>query len=139
MTVRAGRIIRGTDHPLSKLTEDDVRLILAAVDERERLRAEANRLSNKSLAQRICVSLRTVDRITQAKGWKHVQREEEPMTARKTVISPEDEQLILALLAEREKHARQVRLLSDSKIAKKFGVSSHAVRELARGRAWREF
>lgn len=72
MTVRAGRIIRGTDHPLSKLTEDDVRLILAAVEERERLRAEANRLSNKSLAEKMGVSLRTIDRITQARGWTHV-------------------------------------------------------------------
>lgn len=64
--------VRGTDHPLSKLTDDDVRLILACVAERERLRKEANRLSNEALAVKFNVHLRTIDRVTCRKGWFHI-------------------------------------------------------------------
>ena len=65
-------ISRGTDHHNAKLTDDDIRLIRECVAERERLREEARQLSNESLAQKFDVSLRTIDRVTQCRGWIHV-------------------------------------------------------------------
>jgi len=64
--------VRGTDHPLSKLTDDDIRLIRECVAERERLRQEANRLSNEALAAKFNVHHRTIERVTQRIGWIHV-------------------------------------------------------------------
>lgn len=64
--------VRGTDHPLSKLTDDDIRLIRECVAERERLRQEANRLSNEALAAKFNVHHRTIERVTQRRGWIHV-------------------------------------------------------------------
>jgi len=64
--------VRGTDHPLSKLTDDDVRLIRECVAERERLREEARRLSNEALAEKFGVHHRTIERVTQCRGWIHV-------------------------------------------------------------------
>lgn len=64
--------VRGTDHPLSKLTDDDVRLIRECVAERERLREEARRLSNEALAEKFGVHHRTIERITQYRGWIHI-------------------------------------------------------------------
>lgn len=63
---------RGSELPQSKLTEDDIKLIWKCVNERKRLRDEANKLSNESLAQKFDVSLRTIDRITQRRGWIHI-------------------------------------------------------------------
>ena len=66
------KVKRGSELSWSKLTEDDVRLINAAVDERNRLRMEAKQLSNKSLADKFGVSLRTMDRVTSGETWGHV-------------------------------------------------------------------
>lgn len=63
---------RGTDLPHAKLDEDSVRLILSAVAERDRLRAEAAQLSNKSLALKFGVHYRTIDRIVAGENWTHV-------------------------------------------------------------------
>ena len=63
---------RGTELPQTKLNEADVRLILDCVSERERLRKEANSLSNEALAQKFDVHVRTIERITQRRGWIHV-------------------------------------------------------------------
>ena len=63
---------RGAALPQAKLTDEDVRLIRKCVAERERLRQEANQLSNESLAKKFDVSLRTIDRITQRRGWIHI-------------------------------------------------------------------
>jgi hypothetical protein len=64
--------VRGTDHPLSKLNDDDIRLIRECVAERERLRQEANRLSNEALAEKFGVHHRTIERITGRRGWIHI-------------------------------------------------------------------
>ena len=66
------KVKRGSELPQAKLTEDDVRLIRQAVEERERLRAEASRLTNKSLAGFFNVHQRTIDKITEGHGWTHV-------------------------------------------------------------------
>lgn len=57
--------------PWSKLTEDDVRLIRAAVGERERLRQEARELSNASLAEKFGVHTRTIEKVIQGYSWGH--------------------------------------------------------------------
>lgn len=64
-------IKRGSELPQSKLTEADVELIRQCVLERERLREEANKLSNEALAKKFEVHTRTIDRVTQYRGWIH--------------------------------------------------------------------
>lgn len=63
---------RGTELPQAKLTESDARLILDCVVERERLKDEARKLSNDALAEKFDVHVRTIERITQRRGWIHV-------------------------------------------------------------------
>lgn len=63
---------RGSALPHAKLDESTVREILAAVAKRERLRAEAAKLSNKALAAKHGVHERTIDRITAGENWTHV-------------------------------------------------------------------
>ena len=65
-------ISRGTDHHNAKLTDDDIRLILDCVAERERLIAEARKLTNAELAKKFDVHFRTIDRVTSGRGWAHV-------------------------------------------------------------------
>jgi hypothetical protein len=64
--------VRGTDHPLSKLTDDDIRLIRECVAERERLINEARKLTNAELAKKFDVHANTIGRVTQFRGWVHV-------------------------------------------------------------------
>ena len=64
--------IRGSAHCNAKLTEDDVRLILSAADERKKLLAEAYQLSNSKLAEKFEVSKHTVEKISQGRSWAHV-------------------------------------------------------------------
>ena len=66
------KVKRGTELPHAKLTETDVRLVLDAVAEREKLRSQARTLSNKALAERLGVHVRTIDRITAGENWGHV-------------------------------------------------------------------
>lgn len=63
---------RGEELPQAKLTKEDIRLIWQCVAERERLREEARRLSNKALAEKFGVHYRTIERITQRWGWVHI-------------------------------------------------------------------
>jgi len=63
---------RGETLPQSRLTNDDVRLIHEAVEERQRLREQANQLSNQALAQKLGVHQRTVDKVVQRRSWMHV-------------------------------------------------------------------
>jgi hypothetical protein len=63
---------RGSQLPQSKLTEEDAKLILKCVEEREKLRHEAAQLSNSMLAKKFEVHVRTIERITQRRGWIHV-------------------------------------------------------------------
>lgn len=65
-------VLRGSDLPQAKLNDDDVRLIRAAVRERDRLKREASELSNYALARKFGVHTRTVEKITQGESWAHV-------------------------------------------------------------------
>lgn len=64
--------VRGEDCHNAKLTEADAALILQCVAERERLRLEAAKLSNYALAEKFNVHVRTIERVTQRRGWIHV-------------------------------------------------------------------
>lgn len=63
---------RGSDHYKAILTEDDVRIIRAAAEERARLRAEASRLSNLELAFKFGVGKKCIERIVARQTWSHV-------------------------------------------------------------------
>jgi len=56
----------------AKLTEADIKLIRGAVIERNRLREEARRLSNKALAEKFSVHFRTIEKITSYETWSHI-------------------------------------------------------------------
>lgn len=68
------KVKRGSQLPWAKLNEDDVRLILEMKDrhkrELERLMATS---SNKALAEKFGVHYRTIERITEGRGWTHVE------------------------------------------------------------------
>lgn len=63
---------RGEQLPQSKLTDDDVRLIHAAVKEREYLRSEASKLTNKKLAEKFDVHIRTIEKAINGYSWSHI-------------------------------------------------------------------
>lgn len=67
------KVKRGEALPQSKLDNDDVRLILLAVKERDRLRAEASLLSNSALAEKFGVHIRSIDRVTAGYSWTHIE------------------------------------------------------------------
>lgn len=62
---------RGSQLPHAKLTEDDVRLVRELVDERDRHKAIAAALTNRKIADKFGVHVRTIDRITAGNGWGH--------------------------------------------------------------------
>jgi len=66
------KVKRGSELPHAKLTEDDVRLILSLVGEREALKRQASSLTNARIAHKFAVSTRTIDRITAGETWSHV-------------------------------------------------------------------
>ena len=63
---------RGSELPQSKLDEDDVRLIISLIHERESLRAQASELTNAKIAEKFGVHYRTIDHISAGKTWGHV-------------------------------------------------------------------
>lgn len=63
---------RGKDLPWAKLSEDDIRLIRACVEERERLRAQAAELSNAKLAEKFGVHEATIEKVLSGVTWGHV-------------------------------------------------------------------
>ena len=63
---------RGSALTQSKLDESDIATIRQCVAERERLRAEANRLSNAALAKKFGVHQRNIEKIIQGIIWSHV-------------------------------------------------------------------
>lgn len=63
---------RGSQHYRAKLTEDDVKLLLACKAERDRLLSEARELSNARLAGKFGVNEKAVERIFYRAGWGHV-------------------------------------------------------------------
>lgn len=54
------------------LTDEDVRLIRALVEERRRLTAEARKLSNKLIAEKFGIKERSVERIISGEQWGRV-------------------------------------------------------------------
>ena len=63
---------RGSQLPQAKLTEADVRLVLKAIEERDRLKRELAQLTNAALAEKFGVHVRTIDRISAGEAWIHV-------------------------------------------------------------------
>lgn len=63
---------RGSALTQSKLDESDIATIRQCVAERERLRAEANQLSNASLAKKYNVHQRTIEKAIAGYTWSHV-------------------------------------------------------------------
>jgi len=66
------RFKRGEQLSHNKLTARDVKWIREQVEERERLRHEANKMSNAKLAEKLGVHQRTVDRVISYQNWSHV-------------------------------------------------------------------
>lgn len=64
--------VRGSAHPLAKLTEHDVALILQLAAERAELLRQARELSFRALAEKFEVSESTVQRIVYGERWGHV-------------------------------------------------------------------
>lgn len=60
---------RGEQHYRCKLTDEDVRLILALVEEREALYQKAKALSNRVLGEKFEVSHKTIEKIAAGIRW----------------------------------------------------------------------
>lgn len=63
---------RGSKHYRSRFTEDEVKLILELVKQREELRIKASQLSNRRLAEKFDVHYRTIEKIAQCRTWTHL-------------------------------------------------------------------
>jgi hypothetical protein len=63
---------KGSQHWNSKLTEDDVRLILALNEERLRLREELSRVTTTAMAEKFGVATSVICRICAGHDWRHV-------------------------------------------------------------------
>jgi len=63
---------KGSKHWNSKLTEEDVDLILALNAERLRLKAELSRVTTVAMAEKFGVSNSVISRICAGHDWRHV-------------------------------------------------------------------
>ena len=63
---------RGEEHYNHKLTAEDVALIRALVDERNRLLSEANKLTDAKIAEKFEIHKNTVWKITRFETWINV-------------------------------------------------------------------
>ena len=68
---------RGEKHIASKLCDEDVVQILDIVAYREKLKKELSTLTNKHIAEKFDVHIRTIDRITVNESWAHIPRQVE--------------------------------------------------------------
>ncbi len=71
---RAGHLPRGERHHSAKLTAHDARLALALIEEREALLAAGNRaaarlITNASIAKKLGVHRRTIEKIAAGQTW----------------------------------------------------------------------
>lgn len=66
------KVKRGSELPHAKLTEDDIRLINLFVAEREQMKAILKGMTNKAIADKWDVHVRTIDKITSGETWGHV-------------------------------------------------------------------
>lgn len=65
--------LRGEDSPHAKLCNDDIEEIRSATRQRENLRRYIDEnLSNKALARKMGVHVRTIERVTQFICWAHI-------------------------------------------------------------------
>lgn len=71
-TLNRLHVKRGSELPQSKLTEADVALIQALVQERRKALELAKSLSNARIAEKFGVHPRTIDRISAGESWGHV-------------------------------------------------------------------
>ena len=67
-----GKAPRGSKHWNSKLTEEDVELILALNQERLRLKEELSRVTTTAMAEKFGVSGSVICRICSGNDWVHV-------------------------------------------------------------------
>ena len=63
---------RGSQRKDAKLTEDDVRLIRAMIEERRLLKEQLQRITSQRIAEKFEVSINTIYSISQEKAWLHV-------------------------------------------------------------------
>ena len=66
------KVKRGSELPWAKLDEADVALIRQLIAERTELRHRLAHMSNAAIAEKFCVHVRTIDRISTGEGWTHV-------------------------------------------------------------------
>lgn len=66
------KVKRGSELPSAKLTEHDVILIRQLIEERRKLARKIKELSNKKIAEKFGVHLRTIDRVSNGETWRHV-------------------------------------------------------------------
>lgn len=69
---RAKNQVRGERCHNAKLTADDIKLLFKCVAERERLRKQANELSNDALARKFEVHRATIEKVLRRETWYHV-------------------------------------------------------------------
>ena len=67
------KVKRGMDLPQAKLTNDDVLLIRQLVHDREMTKKQLSKITNRHIADKFGVHVRTIERITAGSGWCHVQ------------------------------------------------------------------
>lgn len=67
------KVRRGSDLPQAKLSEDDVRIIRQLIEQRDTYYAMARSLSNRKIAEKFDVHLRTIDRLSAGETWGHVE------------------------------------------------------------------
>lgn len=66
------KVKRGSELPQAKLDESDILLIREIVSERNKLKQQLRQMSNKSIAEKFGVHIRTIDRVTAGYSWGHV-------------------------------------------------------------------
>jgi len=66
------KVRRGSQLAWSKLTEEDVALIRAMVEEREEMKQKLRNVTNAKIAEKFGVHVRTIDRVTTGENWRHV-------------------------------------------------------------------
>ena len=66
------KVKRGSDLPHSKLTDDDVRMILQIVEDREEMKRVLKGMTNAAIAHKFGVHVRSIDRVVTGVTWGHV-------------------------------------------------------------------
>lgn len=66
------KVKRGSDLPHSKLTDDDVRMILQIVEDREEMKRVLKGMTNAAIAHKFGVHVRSIDRVVTGETWGHV-------------------------------------------------------------------